>query len=70
LIYAKLKERERTVAWLAKNLSYHEKSIFKIFHKEHIDTGLLLQISIVLEYDFFTYFSEEVEYKIENKNKK
>jgi hypothetical protein len=69
LIYAQLKESGKTVTWLAENLSYHRFSIFKIFRKKCLNTDLLSRISTVMEYDFFTHFSEEVKCKIAKKKK-
>ncbi|MCE3280020.1 MAG: hypothetical protein K0S44_2211 [Bacteroidetes bacterium] len=33
--------------------------VYKIFGKENIDTALLQKISIVLEHDFFNYYSQQ-----------
>jgi hypothetical protein len=34
-----------------------KQNVYGIFKRESIDTGLLYRISLVLEYDFFQYFS-------------
>ncbi len=58
-----LKERGHSVVWLARQLSYSRTNIYKLFDKSTIDTGVLLRISVVLQYDFFTDYSDEVKAK-------
>jgi lambda repressor-like predicted transcriptional regulator len=57
LIEEKLKEKERSVAWLAKKVGYTSSNIYKALKYEYIHTELLLRISNILEYDFFTHYS-------------
>ena len=56
LIRKKLKEKEREVTWFARKLDFHPTYIYVIFEKEHINTELLLEISIVLDYNFFVHY--------------
>ena len=58
LIHEKLKEEEREVEWFARKLHYDPTNIYKIFQKQHFDTELLLDISILLNYNFFMYYSD------------
>lgn len=60
LIQQQLKEQGRSVTWFAQRLNYDRSNAYKIFSKPHIDTDLLLTISKVLNYDFFTYYSEQL----------
>jgi len=60
LILQKLKEEQRTVSWFAKKMNYNRTNIYKIFKKPHIDTVQLLQISLILNHDFFSHYSEYV----------
>lgn len=60
LIRQKLKERKRTIVWLAENLSCSRTNVYKIFDKRSIDTDYLLRISDLLDYDFFALYSEEL----------
>ena len=57
LIREKLKEEERSVAWFARKLHCDRTNIYKIFQKQHLDSELLLKISIVLDYNFFLHYS-------------
>lgn len=66
LIRQKMEERHQTVVWLSRQLSCSRNNVYKIFDKYSIDTGVLVKISEVLEFDFFKYYSEEV---IEKKDK-
>lgn len=47
-----LKERNRSVAWLARQLSMERTSIYYIFRRNSIDMELLLRISSCLGYNF------------------
>ena len=58
LIQRKLKEQERSGAWLARKLFTDPSNVSKIIRKQHIDTELLMRISLVLNFDFFKYLSE------------
>jgi len=57
LIKEKLAEKGHSVGWLAKNVGYTRSNIYKTLYYEYIHTELLLRISKVLEYDFFSYYS-------------
>lgn len=52
LIREKLEEKQRTVVWLAHELSYSRTNVYKIFAKSSIDTHVLMRISQILRYDF------------------
>ena len=58
LIKEELHKQGRSNVWLAQQLSCNVRTVAKIFHKQTIDTQQLLQISRVLDYDFFKIFSE------------
>ena len=60
LIRQKLKERKRTIVWLAEKLSCSRTNVYKIFDKRSIDTDYLVRISDILDYDFFALYSEEL----------
>jgi hypothetical protein len=59
VIKAKLKENRRTITWLAEQIVHDESSLRKLLrNNDSIDTKLLFDISIVLEFDFFFCFSK------------
>lgn len=60
LIKQKMEERHRTVVWLARKLSYSRTNIYKIYDKSSIDTEVLLRISLILEYDFFNEYTQQL----------
>ena len=60
LIRQKLKERKKTIVWLAAKLSCSRTNVYKIFNKRSIDTNYLLRISDILNFDFFELYSEEL----------
>lgn len=55
-----LHEQERTVVWLSRKLYCNRQNIYDIFHRDSIDTNLLLRISKILNHDFFVDFSREL----------
>lgn len=48
-----LYSQERSVSWLAKKLNCTRGSVYRLFEKNSIDTNLLLNISIILNRNFF-----------------
>lgn len=60
LIQEKLEERGLTAAWLAEQISCGRANVYKIFNKHSIDTEMLRRISIVLDFDFFQYYSQQL----------
>lgn len=61
LIRLRLKEDGHSVSWFARKLSCTRANAYKIFKKDNLDILLLLRISQILNHDFFSYFSEELE---------
>lgn len=66
VIREKLRERGKSVVWLARQLSCSRTNVYKIFDKHSVDTQELLRISVILNYDFFQHYSEE--YKKRNES--
>jgi hypothetical protein len=61
LICQKLKEKERPVAWLARQINCDDGNLGRLLkNSNHIHSELLLRISIALEEDFFVYYSEKI----------
>ncbi len=60
-IQKKIKEKQRTVSWLARELSCSRTNVYKILQRPYIDTVTLMHISKALEYDFFAIYSKELE---------
>ena len=67
-IEAELKNQERTVSWLSRRLDCDRTKIYQIFHKPAIKTDMLMQISLVLNKNFFKMLEED--YKAELKAKR
>lgn len=59
LIREKLNEEQKTVVWLAHQLSYSRTNVYKIFSKSSIDTHVLMRISQILHFNFFQLYSDE-----------
>ena len=68
LIHNKLKEDRRSAAWLAQMIHCERSNVYKIFKKNSIDTELLLKINIALKTDFFAYYSEIYQNRMEKNN--
>jgi len=62
LISQKLKEQNRNVLWLAKQVGCDNSNLGKMLRSErYIYPDLLFRISIVLNEDFFAYYSKKIE---------
>lgn len=66
-IRAVLKEQRRSVIWLADQLNCNRINVYDIFERQTIDTELLLRLSVVLEYDFFAFYSCIYRQRLEDK---
>ncbi len=64
LIREKLDKNGQSASWLAKKVHCDRSSFNKLLKKDHIDTKLLLHISKVLNFDFFSYYSDSLYNKI------
>ncbi|MBR1687421.1 MAG: XRE family transcriptional regulator [Prevotella sp.] len=58
-IKKELKQQERTVVWLSRKLNCNRQNIYDIFRRSTIDTELLLRISLILHFNFFTLYDDE-----------
>jgi len=69
LIKEKLKEKERSVAWLSRQVGCNSCNLSRMLEeKYHIHSALLLHIAKVLDEDFFAHYSEMVKKHREEKN--
>jgi len=68
-ICQKLKEQERSIAWLAKKVHYNYSTLYKILKQNHLDTDLLVHISDILQYDFFAHYSAFLRERLLNMEK-
>jgi len=59
LILQKLKERERSIAWLAKKIGCDRSNLYKRLKKDDISMKLLSRISSILDFDFSTCFHHQ-----------
>jgi hypothetical protein len=50
-----------SIEQFANRISCKSGNIYKIFERERMDTGLLMQISKILNYDFFRLYSEDIQ---------
>ncbi len=60
LIQAQLKADKRSVGWLAKQIPCTRNHVYKIFNKHSLDADLILKISVAMSFNFFQYYSAEV----------
>lgn len=62
-----MKSQGRSPSWLAKQICCNRDNIYKIYQRPHIDTNLLMKISLALNIDFFQFYVEELRInKIQN----
>lgn len=62
-IRLKVEEQGKTTVWLARELGCHRTNIYNIYDKMTIDTGVLFRISKILDFDFFSLYSEDMKTK-------
>jgi plasmid maintenance system antidote protein VapI len=68
IIKQKLKDNDRSVAWLAKKANCDRSNFSKKLNNNNIEIDLLLRISEILQEDFFTNYTEVLSGKIYHKN--
>lgn len=56
-----IKTKGVTIASVRTTLGISRQNMDNIFHRESIDTELLLSISLHLKHDFFSYYSETIQ---------
>lgn len=56
-----LAKQGRSITWLAQQLGTTRNLVYKMFDRPIIYTDRLLQISELLDYDFFKYYSDYLE---------
>ena len=59
LIQNQLKEDQRSVGWLSRQIPCTRNHVYKLFKKASLDADLLLRISIVMQFNFFQYYTAE-----------
>lgn len=60
IIKKRFDEQGVSVSWFARELCCDRTNIYSIFKRESIDTALLEKISIILNYDFFKHYSNDI----------
>lgn len=61
LIKEELERQERSISWFARKFSCDRSTVYRLFQRETIDTGVLTRISLILRHDFFADLSAGVE---------
>jgi len=64
IIKQKLKDTDRSMAWLAKKVNCDSSNFHKRLNSNHFDVDLLFRISEILQEDFFALYSERLRGKI------
>jgi len=70
LIKNKLKEDQHSVSWLAEMIHCKRSNIYKIFDKQSIDTAQLLRISLALETNFFSCYTDVYQNSIDSRRER
>lgn len=60
LIEQELRRQDRSVTWLASELHCDRTNVYKVFKRKSIDTRLLVDISVILQHNFFLDYADEV----------
>lgn len=56
IIESEVRRQGRSIDWIAKQLCYERTNIYNIFKRKSIDTDLLMKISSILNFNFFTVY--------------
>lgn len=67
VLQQKLRDEGKTVVWLANELGCHRTNVYNLFEKYSIDTQLLQRLSVILNFNFFSLYEEEVNHKMDDK---
>lgn len=59
-IRRRLDESGHSVVWFARQLSVSRSNVYILFEKRSIDTNILLRISLLLDFDFFSLYSHKL----------
>lgn len=65
LIKEKLKEQERSVAWLARQVHYESSNFAKTLKHPSLNSNLLQRISVAMRYNFMIHLLEDTDKQIE-----
>lgn len=60
IIEEELRNQERTVAWFARKLLCDRSTVYAIFQRQSVNTDVLLQISRILNRNFFELYINEL----------
>ena len=63
-IEKRTRERGMTVVGLSRELGCHRTNIYRIFDSPTVDSGVLSRLCVILEFDFFKLYSEDIAYKM------
>lgn len=64
VIRQQMEEQGRSVSWLSREYGCSRVNMYKIFEKQSIDTQSLLRFSVILHYDFFLLYQEELRQRL------
>ena len=62
-----LRKDQRSVGWLAREIHCTRNNIYKIFNKPSLDGNLLFRISLVMNFNFFQYYTIEFKQSLEKR---
>ena len=60
MVVIEMLRQEKKASWLAREVNRERSSVYKMFARNSLDVGMLIQISLLLNHDFFKDISERV----------
>jgi len=60
IIKETLKQQNKSVSWLSRELGTNRMACYRMFSKQSIDTEVLRRVSIILKHDFFKIYSNSL----------
>lgn len=67
ILQQRLREDGKTVVWLASELGCHRTNVYNLFSKYSIDTQLLQRLCVIMNFNFFELYCQDVEEKLQKK---
>ena len=60
MVKQELRKQRTSVSWLSRKLHMERSGVYKMLHRKSLDIGILIEISVALDHDFFADISRKL----------
>lgn len=60
MVKQELRRQRTSVLWLSRKLHMERSGVYKMLHRQSLDIDTLIEISVVLDHDFFADISRKL----------